>query len=134
MTKEITKEAKTHAIVFWDKSYKLLTNKQYENIYMLSSQGLERFDLNRSLFNFKDISKMISLSEFYELYPDKRPVSYEMPKDQIDRTIYRSKNKKRTLKQLIKGLKRHINGVKFKGTNKPALLLKKMELKLNQMK
>ena len=87
MTKEISTEVKTHVIIFFDRSERWVTRKQFDNIFVLSTQNLKKFELDDGIFSFSQIDKMISKSEYYDLYPSKRPPSYIKPTRSEDANI-----------------------------------------------
>jgi hypothetical protein len=128
-THELTN--KEYMLVFFDGSKKIISQKQYLNIF--SNMGKhESFNIkiDDQLYNSKSISKLLSLEEYYNQHPQDRPPVYkalEIP------PISKTTNKRHT-EEMIKGLKKYITSDKYRGTDKPIELLKQMEQRLLTVK
>lgn len=135
---ELSTESKSAVIVFHDGSEVFISQEQYETLLTnYSNPDLKDFRINNSLYTKSSISKVLSLEEFYEEYPKKKPepvkenqfLKYEgLP----------SRVPENALPSLIKGLKRFIDEQAVEGMKTPkaqAILdswVKKYEQKLTK--
>jgi hypothetical protein len=74
MNKLSTKVDEQSVIVFHDKSKKWVTKAQAEHIFNASCEpGQKGILIDGSFYTFSAISKILSLKDFYDQFPDERP-------------------------------------------------------------
>ena len=81
MSSEITTNLQNYIIVFFDGSVKFITQKEYEAIMTQSTNNFlkEIILTDKCKYTFSNMSKVLSLSEYYSQYPDRIP---HMPPNQ----------------------------------------------------
>jgi len=105
MTNEIQAELKNYILVFKDRSTRNITTMQYENIMRNSVEAqseVVKIDVDGQMYDMNSVAKLLPLQEYYEQYPDKRPVNYNSPKIEEDIGVPLP-NLRRTM-ALVKGL------------------------------
>lgn len=71
-----TAEVKTHIVVFFDSSKFWITEKQKNALAARWGEpDFRQFKLNGSLYSVGNISKILTQEEYYEQYPDERPIA-----------------------------------------------------------
>lgn len=137
---QLSTEVKNTVIIFHDGSRKFITNRQADIVISQSTTAAKGIKIDGSFIAFSSISKILTLQEFYNEYPDERPPEtqnkvFTTPAgDMLDRVISPLKLKQqriRAFEQMIKGIKKYIDSDKNQGTGKPEILLAHMERKLN---
>ena len=74
MNKLSIKVEEQSVIVFHDKSKKWVTKAQAEHIFNASCEpGQKGILIDGSFYTFSSISKILSLKDFYDQFPDERP-------------------------------------------------------------
>lgn len=67
-------EVKNHVIIFIDKSKQYITEVQANAIMERSSNiQFKNIQIDESLINFSSISKILTLEDFYQQYPEEKP-------------------------------------------------------------
>lgn len=74
MTNQLTTNPKTHVIIFYDKTTQFITNREQELLFS-TSQDFVR--VSGQVIAVKNISKVLTTTEYYQQYPETRPASYE---------------------------------------------------------
>lgn len=99
-----------HMIVFMDGSVKEITKKQYDFIVQSAHNGQKMIMLEDGFTaTLSNVSKIVSLAEYYKLYPDKRPMSYDDGFDRYKQSaVDKHYNKERPLKLIMKGFKKEV--------------------------
>lgn len=112
---QISTNVTTHVIIFHDGSKKFINQKAYDQIWKNVETGIEKIAMGGNIFHFASISKIISLEEYYNQYPDERPaptmkdVGKIMAEKGIGlREIINRENDTRHIESMIKGLKNYI--------------------------
>lgn len=126
---ELTKQS-TDVILFIDKSIIFISDENGQ----IKKACLEkdRVVISGNIINTASISKILSVSEFYEQYPDKKPVvRKEFNANSF--IVKRLENEKAPLEGMIRGLKKYINSNENQGTGNPERMLKKLETKLQNL-
>ncbi len=122
----------THILIFKDGSKKYLNQKGYDVIWSKLEAGKKEILLNGSLISFSSISKILSLGEYFDQYPNERPFYQDRYKDLAGlgyEGIIKSVPCQR-LEQMIIGIKRYINSDRNQKTGYPEELLAIMEGRL----
>lgn len=70
MTNQLTTNPKTHIVIFHDRSEKSITQREADALF----QAREDFvRVDGQVINLKSVSKVLTISEYYQQYPEKRP-------------------------------------------------------------
>ena len=69
----LTTEVNNQVIIFHDGSRLFVTDKQVEKITEQIQLGQKGIWINKNYYTFSSISKIISLKDFYDQYPDQMP-------------------------------------------------------------
>ena len=119
-----------HVIIFNDRSIRFITDSQYQNALKLrvSKQG---FGIDGDYYNFNSISKVLTVKEYYDQYPDRRPVIKNVFKSLPEIPMTPSK-RIRALSEMIRGFKQHFNGRLLPENSQK--MLNKMEATLQKAK
>jgi hypothetical protein len=118
MNKLSTIVKENYIIVFLDGSKKETDKETGEKILRLSCSAQKTFILDGQLYSFSNIAKLLPIGEYYDQYPDKRPVSTPTFKSEPYRpfSIYEQARKnKHRIESSIKGIKNYINGAIAEG-------------------
>lgn len=140
---ELITDINTAVLVFHDGSNKYITQNQYEALIgQYTNPNLQKIEIGGSLYSKSAISKILTLEEFYEEYPTKKPelkgineisnlYEYDPSKD-----LRSEKLANKGLEQLLKGLGRYIAEEAAKGnkTPKAIAMYEQYEKKLNAQK
>lgn len=133
----LQKEVTDYVIVFMDRSVKFITNKQAEQIDMISSTpgtSITGVDVDDGHYKFSTMAKVISTKEYYKQYPQQRP-SQETPEFNTRQIVkdFKPGRRTRALRNMINGLQKFIDskGGKEKILPKTSSLLKKMKYQLS---
>jgi len=100
----LSKDVKDHIIIFNDGSKKMITENQFNAITQMSSGQKDSLVIDGSLIKFHSISKLLSMDEFYEQYPDQRPQQYDKNEEYISPITNASP---KATKLMLKGLKQY---------------------------
>lgn len=65
-----------YIILFRDDTIKKMSKERGEAIMEMSASSAKFFKLDGSMYNFSDIAKLMPIREYWNQYPDERPVSY----------------------------------------------------------
>lgn len=138
---QLSTDVKNQVIIFHDKSKKFVTKQQAEVVINQSTTAAKGIKIDGSFIGFSSISKILSLQEFYNQYPDERPAptahqDFTGTGDILNRIltpIQINAKRIRAVDQLIKGLQKYINSDKNQGTKKPEALLAHMQERLTQI-
>ena len=106
---EIQKEVKNYVIVFKDRSNVFITEKQYNNIMsecVEQKSEISKIDVNGQGYDLNSISKLLSIKQYYEQYPDKRPQTYNNPIIEHNKP---SLSYSRKIKATMLGMERFVN-------------------------
>lgn len=126
-----TEVSEKSIIIFHDRSKKWISSKQAEAIYSMSGSTQKGVTIDGSFYTFSSISKILSVQDFYQQFPDERPE--ETPEWKKEDHVSLSEQVNRTpesLSGLLKGLKRYIDMELSKGnTPKNAISLYDEKLK-----
>lgn len=121
---------KTHAIITYAKTHYLLTAEQEKALRDVKSNS--KFTIEGSTIMGSNIAEVMTISKYYETYPDKRPQRVdrfkELPGLGISGTIKLAKGD--ALKGMIRGIKNYIDSDRYQGGKEPLELLEMMENKL----
>jgi len=107
-----TKVEEQSIIVFYDKSKKWVTRAQAEYLFNASCEPNKKgVKIDGSFYTFSSISKILSLKDFYDQFPDERPVTtVDHFKDNYGHLGNQQTRKptKNALKQMLSGLATYI--------------------------
>lgn len=78
MTNQLTTNPKTHVIIFYDKSTQYITEREQELLFKAEHDFVR---VNGQVIALKNISKVLTIAEYHQQYPDTRPPSYEKNSD-----------------------------------------------------
>lgn len=71
---EISTEVKSHVIMFFDSSKVFITEQQRNGLIdRMTDSNVKQVDIDGQLYNLANISKVLTLQEFYNEYPKERP-------------------------------------------------------------
>jgi hypothetical protein len=130
---KITTENKTHVIIFVDKSKKHITEKEAELIFQKSATGLKGILINGNAIMFSGISKILSLAEYYEQYPDQRPATTNYTKPSKEERVPFTKARHiKALKLMIVGFEKNFEGREMPPQSKKILDNMRYRLKLSE--
>jgi len=92
-------------IIFHDKSFMEIPDEKYVAFIEASTSDARGFDLNGQYVTFSSIAKILDQQEYYEQYPDRKPVPQYNEFEKYDGFDYKKINRKRALQGFIKGFK-----------------------------
>jgi len=95
-----------YVIVFHDDSTTQITEKQYNAIVGGEAKFIR---LNGQLIARTSIAKILSLSDYYDQYPNKKPTVYEDKFKQYESIEQRAVSRPNWIKGIIKGIQQHID-------------------------
>lgn len=81
MTQSLSLAKRDHVILFTDKSKIFISQSDYLRILKISGQN-KLFTLENKTYNFSSIYKILDIEEYYNQYPDSRPVQYKTIQEQ----------------------------------------------------
>ncbi len=120
-----SKDVSTHVIIFKDKSKKFINQKAFDIFWREAEKGKTEVLINKTIISIPSIAKLISVSDYYNQYPDERnsyiPLFEVKEKKQYNRNALRG---------MTEGLRKYIASACYQGTNNPKELLALMENKL----
>ena len=120
----------THAIITYSKTHYLITDEQNNDLMEKTLDDILLVDGNA--IKVRNIAEVMTISKYYESYPDKRPQRIDEFKN-LDGMGFGgviANSRETALKGIIKGLKRYIESDKYQGTEAPKELLKVAEQRL----
>ena len=112
-SKEITLKSKEYIIIFIDKSTRIIKEEVYKKIVDVSTMENipDNVFVGGQYYNFKSISKILSLDEYYEQYPNRtapKREEFEKVKDERPTKIEDIiKTSKKRFELTLKGLKKY---------------------------
>lgn len=101
---QLTTDVKTNIILFKDKSKLWINENDYQKLVQINDNNV-KFKIDGNVYDYFDVSKVLTREEYYQEYPDDRPMNF----DRIV-TNYAKPSRKRALQGMIKGLEQFING------------------------
>lgn len=108
---ELSTDVKTHVIMTFTKSVYFINEAEHRK---LINTGLdEMFMMAESTIKASNIAEIMTVRQYYEMYPDKRPVkaeSFKIPKEEyepFDLNKHLIKNRRR-ITYSIRGIEKHI--------------------------
>ena len=121
---------KTHAIITYSKTHYLLNAEQEKALRDVKQNT--KFTIEGNSIMGSNIAEVMTISKYYETYPDKRPQRVDqfktLPGLGISGTINLAKGD--ALRGMIIGIKNYINSDRYQGGKEPLELLNQMEAKL----
>lgn len=120
---ELTTKILDHVIIFWDGSKKFITQGQHDFLVQNSDGTKKTFPLDNQLYSFSSISKLLTLKEFYDQYPDQMPETRpqlnveEVKPMSLDE---QAKHNQAVRNGLIQGLEREIAIAEARGEDRTA--------------
>ena len=132
-------------IVFNDHAVKEVSEQQANFLMEKSCEpGQIGIKIDGSFIKYSSVAKILSENEYFKQYPDKRPPKYTIEPDntiflpnQMDRILSPIENKEKRIRavtEMMKGLKKYIDGPNYQGTDKPIKLYDQMARKLAEIK
>lgn len=117
----LTTDVKSRIILFRDKSTLYISEQQANMIYQQSSGGNKGLLINGNYYSFADITKIMAVSDYYEQYPEKIPLSRETT-NVPDKIPYKSAEaqglaSERRRQQMISGITSFITQAEYRGEN-----------------
>jgi len=122
---------KTHAVITYTKVHYLITDEQ--NRKLQNCRLDDEIELDGCQVKVKNIADVLTLSKYYEVYPDKRPQYVDKYK-QLPGMGYKGIIKRApgyAVQEMIKGIKKFLSNKKPGECPNAEELLKIMELKIN---
>jgi hypothetical protein len=121
---------KNHVIIFDDKSTLFITKTQYDDVMKLSANK-SGFGIDGSYYKFNSISKLLTEEEYYEQYPDRKPIIKNVFKSLPEAPMTPHK-RVRALSEMIRGFKQYFKGKELPKNSQE--MLNKMEISLQRAK
>ncbi len=124
---------KTHYIITYTGSHYGITAQQENKLQTMKSTS--KLDIDGNTVIVSSIAEVMTREQYYKTFPDKRPPSLDIYKDQegmgMEGII--SASRKDALKGLFKGLNSYINSDKYQGTKAPIELRNKIQIRLDSI-
>ena len=109
---ELSKDVNDYVIIFRDRSKMFINKRVYDFILEESFKpNADKARIGDKIVSIRDMSKILSIEEFYSQYPKERPDTVERF---TDKTPYSWKKEKGTknLEAMMRGLKKYIESTK----------------------
>jgi len=126
--KNLSTQIKTYAMITFTGGHYMITEQQNE---MLKKMNLsEKIVINNSVIHTKNIAEIMPIGQYYETFPDKRPVENYKNFSNINETLqsFSEQRRKKALQSIIKGFEKHFVGRIISA--KSQAMLNKMKAKL----
>lgn len=121
-----------HIIRFHDKSKRTISQRQAEQLIEASVSGVNGITVGGGYIAFNSIAKILPENEYYDQYPQERPL--QLPQFENKALgmggVIRETNSVKALDHMIRGIKKHMRSVLFRGTDRPQNLVDQMETKI----